>query len=118
MTRKVTSARIALRKINVPTNSCEMAAACGDAGARVNALAVYGPGIATPTTGGAQDTPCTPHAKCRLGRAKRILWMRHIASNISLEDREGHASILDFASTWLAQCEYRAEPTVFLVNGR
>src|ERR1700730_2274842 len=89
MTRKVTSARIAPRKINVPTNSCEIAAACGDAGARVNALAVYGPGIATPTIGGAQDTPCTPHAKCRLARAKPILWVRHIASNISLEDREG-----------------------------
>src|ERR1700730_9025894 len=89
MTRKVTSARIAPRKISVPTNSCEMAAACGDAGARVKALAVYGPGIATPTTEGAQDTPCAPHAKYRLARAKPILWVRHIASNISLQDREG-----------------------------
>jgi hypothetical protein len=93
-----------------------MAAACGDAGARVKALAVYGPGIATPTTEGAQDTPCAPHAKYRLARAKRILWVRHIASNISnisLEDREGSRSILDFARAM--RVPNRAY--CFLVNG-
>ena len=65
------------------------------------------------TTGRAQDTPCTPHAKSRLARAKRILWVRHIASNISLEDREGHASILDLARAM--RVPNRAY--CFLVNG-
>jgi len=59
MTRTGDQREIAARKISVPTKRFEMAAACGDAGARVNALAVYGSGIATPTTGAAQKRIAT-----------------------------------------------------------
>src|ERR1700685_1301667 len=54
MTRKAMSARVALRKISGPTKSCEIAAPCGNAGASMNALTIYGPGIANPTAGAVQ----------------------------------------------------------------
>jgi hypothetical protein len=37
---------MAARNISVPTNNCEMAAACGEAGDKVKAFVSYGEGMA------------------------------------------------------------------------